>query len=332
MAMLSVLAASTVLGLASAVIPGPEQGGKGVWGGKMCGHAIYTRNDNNYGVYTKACTRFIICDGADDCHLAKVDDVQACAEIAAKRPECETDTGKGFIEVRAYLQNKGLISHCFCNTKGTTWVPDLSHKWSSTYELLMDQNPTTTAAPTTTEPAVVVDVESLKKKVAQIDTSTRAFMAASEKEVGAVEESILALESADQGLKQQLKTATETATALQGKLDAQATKFEGLLAAMQTKFEASMADEAKARKAVEDKLADTAKTLEAFTGPLKASDDASAKGCSSGTCIPEIEADGSDVTITALAGAVFFESEECAQTDLCALARDVAAVKSKFGQ
>jgi len=332
MAKFSVLAASAVLSLATAVVPGPKQAGKGIFGGVSCGHGIYTRNDFKYGRVSSTCTRYIICDGPDDCHLASVDSVQACAEVAAKQSECETSTGNGFIEARQYLQFNERISHCFCNVKGKTWVPDLSHKWSNTYALIMDKDPTTTAAPTTTQHPVVDKVVDLQGTVAKLVKDTKGFMAATEKELGAVEGSILQLEIADEGLTQKLKeAAAAVAAGLQGKLDAQGKKFEGLVAAMQAKFEASLATETAARKAVEDRLAETLATLKKFTGPLTPAA-ASGKGCSTSTCAPEITSDGSDVTITARSGAVLFESEFCEQTDICALARDVAAVKSKFGQ
>ena len=70
-------------------------------------------------------------------------------------------------------------------------------------------------------------------------------------------------------------------------------------------------------------------TVDAFMGPL-ATDTKMPPRCKYPDCTPSIEADGKDVTIAATGGKVMFQGAACEAQDLCQLAKDVAAVKSKF--
>ena len=73
----------------------------------------------------------------------------------------------------------------------------------------------------------------------------------------------------------------------------------------------------------------------ATSGPLARPDaTGDATRCSSpAQCPPSVESAGSgaDLALRAAGGKVLFESDDCAETDLCELSRDVQAILAKFG-
>jgi len=105
-------------------------------------------------------------------------------------------------------------------------------------------------------------------------------------------------------------------------LEAQKNATEAAMAAQKDATEAAMAV---MRKEFEDfkskAMAFMGEVVVEATEPTKCND-----------CTPTIEADGSDVAINAGGGNVLFTGADCGQQDLCKLAKDVQAVKAKFGQ
>jgi hypothetical protein len=65
-----------------------------------------------------------------------------------------------------------------------------------------------------------------------------------------------------------------------------------------------------------------------MTAPLAAAQEVAS--CKTNECPPEVAADGADLALAATGGSVTFKSGGCAATDLCDLALDVQALKSKF--
>lgn len=78
---------------------------------------------------------------------------------------------------------------------------------------------------------------------------------------------------------------------------------------------------------MQEELAATLADLQKAPIPAEA---ATSRCTQRGGCAPEVTAADEALQLTALGGAVTFQSEQCEETDLCELARNVKALLAKF--
>ena len=156
-----------------------------------------------------------------------------------------------------------------------------------------------------------------------------------------------AVDDVDKGLSKELDAITSAFNLLSGEVKdltqeladnkaATAKVANDLVAATEahTAFQGSVQDsqdvQAALNAAVKEQLEGLEAKLEAALAAPAASG-ADSNRCA-GTCAPEVSSgDGENLALKARGGTVVFESAECKETDLCALAQNVKALLSKYG-
>ena len=150
--------------------------------------------------------------------------------------------------------------------------------------------------------------------------------------VGELEKLIDGKDAANKLLAEQMKLQTTEIDKLNSRLSAADTLIKETAAMLEQtnkNLAAARADTAGQATALEDMRSD----LSSFVAtPSKEGSSPGPTKCSSASCPPEIAAtDSTGIKMSALEGAVLFESSDCDERDLCELAKTVDTLASKFG-
>jgi len=181
---------------------------------------------------------------------------------------------------------------------------------------------TTTAAPTTTaNPLIATLQKQLKDLKDSVESGDQTNAATIKKELGLVE-----------GVLGELKTEVDTMAKSVSTLAARVDAVEAAGKTAQDKFDASTSNIMQQQEGFAAELQTILSTLDdVVAAPVRP--EPTASRCKSRPCAPVVETAGTGaLAIAALGGKITFETDECKETDLCQLSRDVQALLAKFAQ
>lgn len=197
-----------------------------------------------------------------------------------------------------------------------------------------------TTVATTAEPGPTTPDPLIKSLQAKLAALQKQLTSGDEKTTAYIQKEVEAVVGALGDVKEELKaTREDVASTYDGglRLEGRVAKLESSAAEeldaqdfINNGFGKNINDMEKRLEAMEAKNAELEAQLNALSSPAVRLPAATAS-CTE--CAPEIASVGDEkfgLAIRAQSGKVVFESDSCRETDLCDLARDVAAIKAKF--